>query len=60
MRYHVYEDHDDIHLQIDSSHNIVIIEGRDELERLLKKLKEGLKKDDGRIKHAVQNQKERR
>ncbi len=45
MRYHIYKDHDDLHLQIDSTHNIVIIEGREEIERLLAKLKEGLKQN---------------
>jgi len=45
LRYHIYYDHDDIHLQIDSSYNVVIIEGRDELNRLMLKLKEALEKD---------------
>ena len=45
MKYHIYEDHDELHLQIDSTYNIVIIEGREEIERLLIKIGEALGKN---------------
>jgi len=45
MRYHIYEDHDDLHVQIDSQCSVMIVEGEKEIEKLLAKLKEGLKKN---------------
>lgn len=45
VKYHIYNDHGELHLQIDSTHNVVIIEGRKEIERLLNKIKEGLEQN---------------
>ena len=46
MEYHIYEDHNDLHLQIDSPYSVIIIEGRKEIEKLLAKVKEALKKEE--------------
>ncbi len=46
MEYHIYEDHKEIHLQIDSPYNVIIIEGKKEIEKLLEKVKEALKKEE--------------
>jgi len=45
LEYHIYEDHNDLHLQIDSPYSVIIIEGRKEIEKLLAKVKEALEKD---------------
>ncbi len=45
MEYHIYEDHDDLHLQIDSPYNVIIIEGKKEIEKLLAKVKEALERE---------------
>lgn len=53
VKYHIYKDHGDLHLQIDSTYNVVIIEGREEIERLLSKIGEALGKD-----YEISNKKE--